>query len=255
MNPQAAVYVNGVRVGSVEQIAVLDRSTVEVGVRINTTKIRIPQGSEFVILPNGVVGAKYVEILLPPPSSKPTYLTEKSISWGEDPVRPEIVVNELAEKLSNIDFQVVQDKLARGMDSMNYAAQRISTLSRKLEPAAEKLGPAVEKLGPAAAGATVAEENVTALAKDLREPVQQMHQIMDQRHPLLHMIFGRPGHVKKQEKMKTTTTTAGDGTGLEKKSRIEVQTKDDNVPRASDAEVVSEKHQKHKKHHRNEADE
>jgi ABC-type transporter Mla subunit MlaD len=191
LNYQAPVFVDGVRVGSVDKIQIRGSENVLVGLKVNTQKIAIPVGSRFIILPNGVVGAKYIEIILPEnATAKNTLplLTEKSVVQGDDPIRPEIVVNELVEKLSTIDFSDIENKLSRNMDKLGNVADRVSTLSNKMEPVAAK--------------AQIAVENVSALSNEMRAPVQQMHQILDQKHPLMHMMFGRPGHIKEDKMAK-----------------------------------------------------
>ncbi|HEY9760096.1 MAG TPA: MlaD family protein [Oculatellaceae cyanobacterium] len=192
LNYQAAVYVDGVRVGSVDKIEIKDNERVQVGIKVNTRKITIPVGSRFIILPNGVVGAKYIEIVLPKrdPKTKPELLTENTVVEGDDPIRPEIVVNELVEKLSTLDFTEVQTKLGRSLDKMGNVADEVGVLSKKMEPVAEH--------------ATQTADSVSALATEMRAPVNQMHQILDQKHPLLHMVFGRPGHIKEKKTEQTT---------------------------------------------------
>ena len=187
LNYQAAVYVDGVRVGSVDKIEIKDNERVQVGIKVNTRKITIPVGSRFIILPNGVVGAKYIEIVLPKkdPNQKPVLLTENQVAEGDDPIRPEIVVNELVEKLSTLDFSEVQSKLSTSLDKMGGLADRVSVLSKKMEPVAEH--------------ATKTADSVNALATEMRTPVNQMQQILDQKHPLMHMVFGRPGHLKEKK--------------------------------------------------------
>jgi MlaD protein len=191
LNYQAPVFVDGVRVGSVDKIQIRGSENVLVGLKVNTQKIAIPVGSRFIILPNGVVGAKYIEIILPEDATaqnKLPLLTEKSVVQGDDPIRPEIVVNELVEKLSTIDFSDMENRLSRNMDKLGNVADHVSVLSTKMEPVATK--------------AQIAVDNVSALSNDMRAPVQQMHQILDQKHPLMHMMFGRPGHIKEEKTVK-----------------------------------------------------
>ena len=211
LNYQAAVYVDGVRVGSVDRIEIKGSDVVQVGIKVNTKKISIPVGSRFIILPNGVVGAKYIEIILPKKTESgknPPLLTEKTIVQGDDPIRPEIVVNELVEKLSTLDFSEVQSKLSRSLDKMGNVADQVGQLSKKMEPVAEHASKTADSVG--------------ALAEEMRAPVNQMHQILDEKHPLLHMVFGRPGHIK--EKKVKETTEKSDGSV---QTTTSVETKDD----------------------------
>jgi hypothetical protein len=86
---------------------------------------------------------------------------------------------------------------------------------------------------PVAAKAQVAVENVSALSNEMRAPVEQMHQILDQKHPLMHMMFGRPGHIKEDKTVK-------DDKGNTVKQTTKVETSKD---------VDSDTEQTKKKHH------
>jgi hypothetical protein len=39
-------------------------------------------------------------------------------------------------------------------------------------------------------------QKIRAAVQDIDIAAQQLRQILDKRHPLLHMIFGRPGYIK-----------------------------------------------------------
>ena len=208
LNYQAAVFVHGVRVGSVDDIKIrAAEDDVLVRMKVNTQKCKIPVGSHFMILPNGVVGAKYIEIIPPDPSKgrQTAWLTEKSIVEGDEPVRPEIVVTELVEKLGSLDFSQIQDKLVQSLTKMSSLADHVNNLSDKMLPVAAKatatadsVNALAKKMLPVAAKATAATDSVNALAQEMRAPVSQLHQILDQKHPLVHMMFGRPGHLKEK---------------------------------------------------------
>src|SRR5579883_3302581 len=64
LSDNAAVQINGMRVGNVENIDLHGRNKVIVTVKITNTKIRVPSGSKATIYATGVIGAKYVEITL-----------------------------------------------------------------------------------------------------------------------------------------------------------------------------------------------
>jgi ABC-type transporter Mla subunit MlaD len=229
LNYQAAVYVDGVRVGSVDAIKIRGSEDVLVTLKTNPAKIRIPVGSRFVILPNGVVGSKYVEIVLPSGAKSDhnlQLLTEKMEAEGDDPIRPEIVVNELVQRLNTIDFDKMQSQLSRSMDKLNNVADHVSTLSTKMVPVAEHANQTVQ--------------SVNKLANDMQAPVSQMHQILDQKHPLMKMMFGRPGHIKGE----SDVDKKSDGT-VEKETKIKSDKKDKNGSEQSTETTVKTK----KKHH------
>jgi ABC-type transporter Mla subunit MlaD len=230
LNYQAAVFVDGVRVGSVDAIKIRGSEDVLVTLRTNPSKIRIPVGSRFIILPNGIVGSKYVEIILPKGAKTDhnmKLLTEQMEVPGDDPIRPEIVVNELVQRLNTIDFDKMQSQLSSSMEKLGNTADRVSSLSTKMEPVAEHANQTVQ--------------SVNKLANDMQAPVNQMHQILDQKHPLMKMMFGRPGHIKDDGKTETTTVTKSDGT-VEKKTKTKTDVKDSD--KSSDTDD-----KKKKKHH------
>ena len=65
LNSNAAVYADGVRIGTVEDIRLAGRRKVLVGLKINPSEITLPLGCSFGIFTNGLVGARYVEVSLP----------------------------------------------------------------------------------------------------------------------------------------------------------------------------------------------
>jgi phospholipid/cholesterol/gamma-HCH transport system substrate-binding protein len=140
LNDNAAVFVDGVRVGVVENLEWQRENRVLVRLRINT--VIVPQGSRFEILTNGVVGAKYVEIDFPPKESgapTPPPLQDSATVMGDDPVRPELAVNKLAIGLSKIDTDRFQTNLEEVRSKMVRAADEFSALADATTPVAHRL--------------------------------------------------------------------------------------------------------------------
>src|SRR5262249_53579566 len=144
LNESAGVYVDGVRVGLAEKIQWQGDRQVLVRLRVNKDHLTVPQGSRFTILTNGVVGARYVEIVLPHLQAGqpvPPAISERQVQIGEDPVRPELAVNNLAIGLSKIDME----KLARDFEAdrarLIRAADQLSVLANKSMPVVDKALP------------------------------------------------------------------------------------------------------------------
>ena len=74
----------------------------------------------------------------------------------------------------------------------------------------------------------------------MQAPVNQVHQILDQKHPLVKMMFGRPGHIKGE----VDVDKKSDGT-VEKETKIKSDKKDKNGSEQSTETTVKTK----KKHH------
>ncbi len=142
LNDNAAVFVDGVRVGVVENLEWQRENRVLVRLRINKANVIVPQGSRFEILTNGVVGAKYVEIDFPPKEPgalTPPPLEDSATVMGDDPVRPELAVNKLAIGLSKIDTDRFQSNLEEVRAKMVRAADQFSALADATTPVAHRL--------------------------------------------------------------------------------------------------------------------
>jgi phospholipid/cholesterol/gamma-HCH transport system substrate-binding protein len=141
LNDNAPVLVNGVRVGSVESIHLKGKDAVHVRLQINTAKIVIPEGSTFRILSNNVVGVKYIDISLPMPDpSKPAPkpLDSSMEIKGQDPGRPEVLIDSLTATLEKINFEKLEKKVSTNLDELSNATKNISKVSEKFGPVADK---------------------------------------------------------------------------------------------------------------------
>ena len=171
LNENAAVYVDGVRVGMVDKMQWQEEHRVLVRLRINHSTLKVPIGSKFEILTNGIVGAKYVQIDLPPkqPDQKsPPLLTDEAIVRGEDPIRPELAVNKLAITLSDIDMKQVGRDFKADRLRLVRAADQLAILADKTMPVIDKAGPLEDDLG--------------GLTKDLRRTSRKMANMFDNPH-------------------------------------------------------------------------
>lgn len=168
LNENAGVYVDGMRAGMVDKMEWQGQHHVLVGLRIHPNILRIPAGSKFEILTNGIVGAKYVQIDLPeskPGEAPPAPLADGAVVQGEDPIRPELAVNKLAITLSEIDMRQV------GRD---FKADR-----QRLVRAADQLAILADKSMPLIDGAGPLENNLNGLTKDLRHTSKKISKMFD----------------------------------------------------------------------------
>lgn len=137
LHTNAGVFVDGVRVGIVDKIEWQSRRRVLVNVRINSTGAVIPKGSKFVILTNGIVGAKYIEILLPEECDGRVpgeAIANNAFVEGEDPVRPELAVNNIAMALSDINMPQLRKNLEEDRKRLANAADQLTILARHATP-------------------------------------------------------------------------------------------------------------------------
>ena len=167
LNTSASVYLDGVRVGIVDKLDWKSRRRVVVTLRLSAPGVVVPRGSKFEIHTNGIVGAKFVEIILPPVKEgepAPVALTEEDEVIGIDPVRPELAVNKLAIGLSQIDMQEFHDNFESDRKRLVRAADELSELAKISMPVVE--------------GALPLETELMALSKDTRKSLTKVSNLL-----------------------------------------------------------------------------
>lgn len=197
LNENAAVYLDGVRVGMVTKMEWQASHQVLVRLRINNAHVEVPRGSKFDILTNGIVGAKYVEIILPEiPAGQqpPPPITSSEEVLGEDPVRPELAVNKLAIGLGNIDL----DKLGKNFEAdrkrLVLAADQLALLANKVMPLVDKTGPLEAHLDILTQDLTKTTGRINRIMNnphfsgDLKETAQQARQTVESLRATMHEL-------------------------------------------------------------------
>lgn len=145
----APVNINGVRVGTVEQIELKGKGQVLAHLRIKTEEVTVPQGSTFTIQTLGLVGAKYIEITLPeeePGQELPAPIDSNTVVIGSDPVRVELVINKIATNVNNMIGKVSDDDT---QSSFASAIQRSGETIENINVAAKKLNKNMDNIAEA----------------------------------------------------------------------------------------------------------
>lgn len=129
----APVNINGVRVGTVEQIDLKGKGQVLCHLKIKTEEVIVPEGSTFTIQTLGLVGAKYVEISLPeeiPGEEPPPAIDPNTVVAGQDPVRVELVINKIATNLNNMIGKVSTDETQNSfVDALKHSGETIKHIN------------------------------------------------------------------------------------------------------------------------------
>ncbi len=137
LNTNAPVNINGVRVGVVERI-VLKNGTVFVGLKINSEDATVYKGSIFTIQTLGLVGAKYMEIILPEGTdADKVALASDAQEVGQDPVRTELILNRIATNIGKIDFDSKIERIADAADSLNQTSKKFGDAAADTKAAAK----------------------------------------------------------------------------------------------------------------------
>lgn len=199
LSNNATVNIQGVRVGTVDQVsfkppdglqdppetdpAEARLPRVYVRIKITAYKQPIPKNSIVTIQTLGMVGAKYVEITLPKrtDSDKVEGLDPNMIVMGQDPVRLEMVINDIASKIKTVAGAISSDEaastvkdLAQVAAKLNRTMDEMPTLTASLRRAGERVSVTADKFGQAAG-----ETKVVASSADkfFREGSQTMGSI------------------------------------------------------------------------------
>lgn len=200
LNKAATVNINGVRVGVVDDIHLVNRGQVNVNVRITADNVVVPQGSHFTIQTIGLVGAKYLEISLPneqPGQPAEPAIAQDAVVAGDDPVRVELIVNDIATRLSNLITPATSgpngSRLSRALAKSGEALENLQQLSIKLNnnmdkvytvedsvhATSEKFGHAADKVNAIADNANTFFHQGTVLTQDLQGTSKRMNAILD----------------------------------------------------------------------------
>lgn len=130
----APVMLMGVRVGEVEAVTPEDR-LVHVKVDIAKADTRILEGSRFMIMSQGLVGEKTLEIFPPAPTAVAAdYLEAGDRIRGDDPVRLEFVMEEVTTAFrafqTSVDPDKFQEIFNKTAENLLEVTETVKTLSR-----------------------------------------------------------------------------------------------------------------------------
>lgn len=207
LTKSATVNINGVRVGIVEDIELKAKGQVLVRVKITAPNVVVTRGSTCTIQTLGLVGAKYIEITLPtlePGQPAPPPIAENETIVGQDPVRVELVLNDVAIKVNKLIRNWQPEEMGNRINSVlnhsDVAAQNIRAVSIKLNKNMDKFVTAADNVATAASKfSTLADsarsttgsataffnegrqtlDNIDALAAEWKGTSKRMNKVLD----------------------------------------------------------------------------
>lgn len=172
LNNNAAVFMKGVRVGIVERLEIQNPEEVLVKVRVTPGRIVIPKNAKFQILTNGLVGARYIDIVLPEKSeSVAEALPNNARVRGEDPIRVELAMNKLAATLEDVDVEKLKTYIAQDRYRLTRAADKLSLLADTTIPVLNRTIPILEETRPLTADIRVLAREVTKTSRSVNKLV------------------------------------------------------------------------------------
>lgn len=164
LSNNATVNVQGVRVGVVDQISFklpegqtesADSNSKEPRVytrlKISGIKLPIPKKADITIQTLGLVGAKYIEITLPQDmSAELEPIDPKVVVSGKDPVRVELVVNNIAEKINTVANAISSEEAASAVRDLGSAARKMNQTMDKMPAITDSIRRSSDAIGATA---------------------------------------------------------------------------------------------------------
>lgn len=197
LSNNATVNIQGVRVGTVDQISFkppeglqepIDTNPateklprVYVRIKVTAYKQPIPKQADITIQTLGMVGAKYVEITLPERSETIEPIDPNTVIIGEDPVRLEMVVNNIASKINKVASAISSDEASSTVKDLSKVAAKLNktmdempALTSSVRRATDKVAVTADRFGQAAVDTN---RVATSADKFFREGTQTMGSI------------------------------------------------------------------------------
>jgi phospholipid/cholesterol/gamma-HCH transport system substrate-binding protein len=202
LHTKAAVKLNGIIVGRVESMKLNADGFVQVGFKITSKDAVIRQNAVFTIAGVSPIAAKSLVIsepANPPGVPPPAVLDPKTVAIGQDSVPLDALIEKLAVVLKDFSSGGLRQELNADMNKMATAADSVSRTSQKFGQVANKTIVLTNK-------ANAMSGDVAATASQMNNVTKQMSQILDKRHPLMHLMLGRPGHLQHES---TPTVSTG----------------------------------------------
>lgn len=166
LTQNAPVIIDGTRVGRVDKVEWEANNQVLVQLRISSPKLKVRTDAKFQILADGLVGSKYVEIIIPDHNDESLpVLTEDARVVGEMPARPELALQKITIGLSHLDpEQMVQ----------NYREDR-----KRVIRAADQLALLADETMPVIKHALPIEHELLPLTKELNKLTAKLGRMID----------------------------------------------------------------------------
>lgn len=196
----ATISVQGLRVGNVESVNFTPDKMIDVHLKITNPSVRVPKGAEVTIQTIGLVGAKYIEIALPPGTKDQPPIPDGTLVRGVDPPRTELAMNRALTKIdqifSGIDSEQTKeairninaasvklnknmDVMGRGMENVEAAAQDFGTASKRFAITADKASSAMNEADTFFNSGTRTFDSVRDVAVDFKSTSSKVRKLLD----------------------------------------------------------------------------
>ena len=166
LHPGAFVFVDGVKAGVVDNVTWKSNNQVLVHLSIKHPHMIIPQGAQFNILANAIIGARYVDIIMPDiDKSLQEPIDESTIVMGGYVMRPELILHKIGEDIDRLDIDAIGQNLSEDGKVLRRAANQFSVLANKTMPVMDRALPL--------------EDSLIAVSTDLRKTTHKLDNFID----------------------------------------------------------------------------
>jgi phospholipid/cholesterol/gamma-HCH transport system substrate-binding protein len=201
LSKNATVNIQGVRVGTVEYMEFVNdpkhpehNAKINVHLKITDSTIQVPEGSHVSIQTLGLVGAKYIEIVLPRDAAgnvikgRPLGPNDVLVPPAvEEPVRVELVMNRVASRIDDIVGSIDTQQASKAFNNLSQATAKLNKNMDKLKDVAESVQTASDdvattanKFGKTADSASIATERAATFFKTGDETLHSIDETSDE---------------------------------------------------------------------------
>lgn len=149
LSQNAAVLIDGTRIGRVDKVDWESNNQVLVQLRISSPRLKVRTDAKFIILTDGIVGSKYVEIVIPDDTNDSIpVIAEDTRVQGEMPARPELALQKITIGLSHLDPVKMVENYREDRKRVIRAADQLAMLADKTMPVIDHALPIEHELLP-----------------------------------------------------------------------------------------------------------
>lgn len=195
LTQNAAVIIDGTRIGRVDKIEWEANNQVLVQVRLTSPRLKVRTDAKFQILADGIVGSKYVEIIIPDDSNESLpLLTEEMRVQGEMPARPELALQKITIGLSHLDPEQMVNNYRHDRKRLIRAADQLAILADKTMPVIDHALPIERELLPLTRDMNKLTSKLTRMldnpriSRDLKDTVTQAQSTIASAKQLIQQV-------------------------------------------------------------------
>lgn len=170
-------------------------------IRLGQQKMPIPKTAAVTIQTLGLVGAKYVEITLPEdpylPKTPDQLIDPNVVVTGQDPVRLEMAINNIAKKVNRVADAISSDEAADSVKNLAQVSAKLNRTMDKIPGVADSIKRASDNIAETSTRFTRTAERTTIVAESADKFFKEGGSTMISIHTLSENIGGTNTRLRK----------------------------------------------------------